>query len=267
MATAHQDAQPDMHLPELSWVAQAAQALGRAKPRPVEIIGPWASAKTLTAVQVARALDRPLLILTRGRLEAEGIHDDLCTFAGEIAERTASPRGKCCPTDTMNPADDIVAERMHTLQRLATAAAEGGGMYAVAPIRSFLQFVADPAHLLRDRIVLRVEEEHIMEDLLTRFVKMGYSREVMVEHRGDFSVRGGILDIFPISAELPFRVEFFGDEIESIRRFEPETQRSLEREDGCRHPAAFGKDPPLQPEQGPWPRGAHRVLYPATRLS
>ena len=67
--------------------------------------------------------------------------------------------------------------------------------------------------------------------MVHRLVGMGYERELMVEQRGELSVRGGIFDIFPISASLPYRVEFFGDEIESIRRFEPETQRSVEELD------------------------------------
>ncbi len=66
---------------------------------------------------------------------------------------------------------------------------------------------------------------------MARFVQQGYVRELMVEQRGHVSVRGGIFDLFPISAELPYRLEFFGDEIESIRRFEPETQRSVDSVD------------------------------------
>ena len=71
--------------------------------------------------------------------------------------------------------------------------------------------------LNRDRVSLKVGEEHNITALTKQLVGMGYDRELMVEERGHLSVRGGIFDVFPISAELPFRIEFYGDEIESIR--------------------------------------------------
>ena len=192
--------------------------------------GPWGSAKTLLAVQTAEALNRPLLVVAPGRIEAEAIHDDLITFAGE--ERAALfPAWEVLPSDTMNPADDIVAERMNTLKRLATAMDREEPLYAVFPIRALLQYVVGRKHLVRDTIQIEVGQDCDLENLLERLIKMGYDREVMVENRGEVSVRGGIFDIFPISSELPYRVEFFGDEVESIRRFEPETQRSIESVD------------------------------------
>ncbi len=85
-------------------------------------------------------------------------------------------------------------------------------------------------HLTSGTLTLEVGGEIELDALLERLIKLGYTREVMVENRGEVSVRGGIVDIFPISAELPYRFEFFGDAIESIRRFEPETQRSVSNE-------------------------------------
>jgi transcription-repair coupling factor (superfamily II helicase) len=201
-------------------------------PRPeVEVVGPWGSSKSLVAHQVAEALGRPLLVLTSGRIEAESVYDDLCTFAGE--DRVALfPAWEVLPTDTMNPADDIIAERMDTLRRLS-ASYEGGGtpIHAVVPLRSMMQRVISRKRLAGDILELRKGVEYDLNDLLEKLIKLGYTREVMVENRGEVSVRGGIVDLFPISAELPFRLEFFGDELESIRRFEPETQRSVSHED------------------------------------
>lgn len=218
-----------VRLPTFNVVDSVVQSLKRSDTPCVEVVGAWGSGKSLLPLQVAAALKAPLLILTAGRLEAEGVHDDLCTFAGED-QAALFPAWEVLPTDTMNPADDIVAERMNTLKRLSLAKDADTTMYTVAPLRSLMQYVVNQKRLAEDSLVLKSGEEYDLDDLLARFIGMGYTREPMVEHRGDISLRGGILDVFPISSELPYRLEFFGDEVDSIRRFEPETQRSISHE-------------------------------------
>ena len=218
-----------VRLPVFNTVDSIAQRLKRNDSPCVEVVGPWGSGKSILPLQVAAAMEAPLLILTAGRLEAEGVHDDLCTFAGE--ERAALfPAWEVLPSDTMNPADDIVAERMNTLKRLSLAKEDGTPLLTVAPLRSLLQYVVNQKRLAEDSLAVKTGEEYDLDELLARFVGMGYVREPMVEHRGDISLRGGILDVFPISSELPYRIEFFGDEVDSIRSFEPETQRSISNE-------------------------------------
>jgi transcription-repair coupling factor (superfamily II helicase) len=219
-----------LDFPKLAVVEAVTRHLSTKRPRAVEVVGAWGSGKTLIAVQTAQALGCSLLIVAPGRIEAEAIHDDLSTFAGEDA--TAQfPAWEVLPSDSMSPADDIVAERMNTLRRLTAAAEAGAPMHAVMPVRSLLQAVVQRSQLTRDTLTLRAAGECDLEKLLDKLLKMGYEREPMVEQRGEISLRGGIFDIFPISSELPVRLEFFGDEIESIRRFDPETQRSVERLD------------------------------------
>jgi len=213
---------------QLALIPDLIKALGRKAKDPVEVVGPWGSGKTLIAFQAARARNSAVLIVTPGRSDAEAIYDDLCTFAGED-KAALLPAWEVLPTDIMNPSDDIVAERMNTMKRLAAALERGGPMCVVMPVRAFLQRVPEPKRLTGDTLTLRSSAELPIDQLLEKLIKMGYTREVMVENRGEVSARGGIVDIFPISSELPYRVEFFGDEIDSIRRFEPETQRSVEQ--------------------------------------
>ncbi len=195
--------------------------------RSASVFGPWASAKSLIAVQVAHALGCPLLLITSGRIASEDVYEDVCTFAG--ADKCALlPAWEVLPTDAMAPADDIVAERMNTLKNLASAITDKKNLFTVIPVRSLMQYVPKRERLSSDTLTLAKGEEHDLEDLLLRLAELGYNRELMVEQRGEMSLRGGIFDIFPISGELPYRLEFFGDEIESIRTFEPETQRSVE---------------------------------------
>ncbi len=214
-------------------IQDIAKLLSRKAPSQVEVVGAWGSAKTLTAVQAAQAVQRPLLFVTAGRMDAEAVHDDLATFVGE-EHAALFPAWEVLPSDTMNPADDIVAERMNTLKRLATALETGEAMHTVAPVRALLQYVTPLKRLQADTLSLETGQEYDLETVLEQLIGMGYVREVMVEQRGEISVRGGIIDVFPISSELPYRIEFFGDELDSIRRFEPETQRSVEAVDAVR---------------------------------
>lgn len=194
----------------------------------VEVVGAWASGKVLVAAQLAEHAQRSLLYLTHGRIEAEDAYEDLITFAVESHECVHMPAWEVLPTDTMNPTDDIVAERMNGLNALLKAQESGKPVALSLSVRSLLQQVINRSHLQKDTVDILVGEEYDLEDLAKAFTNLGYSRELMVEERGDFSIRGGILDIFPISGEMPCRAEFFGDEVESIRFFEPETQRSIE---------------------------------------
>ncbi|MCH8204718.1 MAG: transcription-repair coupling factor [Candidatus Hydrogenedentes bacterium] len=215
-------------MPILQVVAEVAGLSAAQRAHGVEVVGPWGSGKVLVAAQVAEALGASLLYITHGRIEAEAAHEDLATFT-DPARCVLLPAWEVLPTDAMRPSDDIVAERMNTLNTMIRAEERGEPLMVSVSVRSFLQRVVNRKHLVQDRIDLKVGEEHDLEGIVQQLSKMGYDRELMVEQRGQMSVRGGIFDVFPISGELPYRIEFFGDEIESIRMFEPETQRSVER--------------------------------------
>ncbi|MDQ1255620.1 MAG: hypothetical protein QG656_212 [Candidatus Hydrogenedentes bacterium] len=217
-----------VRLPQLKIVDAIGRALSAGKP--AEVAGPWGSSKPLIAAQTAAHLGRPLLYVTPGRVDSESAQEDLATFAGED-RCLLFPAWEVLPTDAMAPADDVVAERMNTLKNLTLALDSGEVCHVAVPVRALLQRVVKRGRLEGRMLALEVGQEHDLEDLLAKLIEMGYVRELMVEQRGEMSVRGGIFDIFPISSELPIRIEFFGDEIESIRRFEPETQRSVARID------------------------------------
>src|SRR6185503_13529931 len=96
----------------------------------------------------------------------------------------------------------------------------------VAPIKALLQPTLAPAEATAATVLLRRGEEHNPDELVRRWVAMGYRAMPTVEEPGELNRRGGIVDIFPSGDELPLRIEFFGDEIDSLRRFDPITQRS-----------------------------------------
>ena len=222
-----------LSLPILQTVEKAARALGDTPRNRVEIVGPWGSGKTLIAVQLAQERNTSLLIAAPGRAEADAIYEDLSSFLPE-QQCLSFPAWEVLPTDVMEPADDIVAERMNVLMRLSETIESGEPVACVAPVQALLQRVAPRKRLNDQSLTFRVGDEYELDALLLKLIGLGYERDLMVERRGQMSLRGGIFDIFPIASELPVRIEFFGDEIESIRRFEPETQRSVGRCDHVR---------------------------------
>ncbi|NLN93477.1 MAG: transcription-repair coupling factor [Candidatus Hydrogenedens sp.] len=228
-------------LPEFSILSSLSAVFEKNKRGAADLFGVLGAAKALVPIQLAQKMDRSLLLITAGRIEAEALYDDIASYAGEES-CVHFPAWEVSPDEIMEPADDIVAERMNALERMADMTESNTPFYAVTSIQAFLQYVT-PLHTLQKKMLrLQVGEEHPMEKLIDQLIRRGYKREVMVEQRGDFSVRGGILDVFPMSAELPSRLEYFDDEIESIRAFEPETQRSVTRLEAIRIPPCSEKD-------------------------
>lgn len=103
----------------------------------------------------------------------------------------------------------------------------------VATIEEATQYILSPSDLKERIISLNVHEEVARDHLLENLVAIGYERTDQVEQRGHFSVRGDILDIFPVNSDNPYRIEFFDDEIDTIRLFSRDTQRSIETVDDC----------------------------------
>ena len=171
----------------------------------VDCVGSWGAGKSLLALQTAQSLSRSLLFITPGRLDAEAAFEDFLTFAGED-HCAYLPPWEVLPTDAMAPADDIVAERMNTMRRMMAASQASQPIYIVAPLRAIQQRVVAPGAIADQTVTFTVDEECDRESVVQQLVGLGYQREVMVEQRGHISVRGGILDVFPASEELPFRI-------------------------------------------------------------
>ncbi len=140
------------------------------------------------------------------------------------------PASDAMPYEHMSPGADVVAQRLRLLQEFANGTA---ALVTVAPIKAMLQPTLTPAEL-RDTLQLLQRGQDLPQDtLLRQLVELGYRAAPAVEVPGEFNRRGGIVDIWPAAAETPLRIEWFGDEIDSLRRFEPLSQRSEERLDAA----------------------------------
>jgi transcription-repair coupling factor (superfamily II helicase) len=202
----------------------------RAAQRPPElaVVCP-ASAQLFVACALApgEAEGGPLLVVTATGREADDLTAELRGVHG--AAVALFPSWETLPHERLSPGVDTVGARMLLLRRLARPddATLGPPLrVVVTTVRSLLQpMAADLADI--EPVTLRVGAELDFEHLTTRLVELAYSRVDMVAKRGEFAVRGGILDLFPPTAEHPVRVEFWGDEITEMRMFAVADQRSI----------------------------------------
>ncbi|HEY7103560.1 MAG TPA: transcription-repair coupling factor [Mycobacteriales bacterium] len=172
---------------------------------------------------------RPVLAVTATGRDAEDLVDALrCVLPAD--EVVGYPSWETLPHERLSPRADTVGRRLAVLRRLAHPStddpATGPVRVVVASIRAVLQPQVPGLGEL-EPVAARVGDVLDLEDLVERLVAVGYSRVELVEKRGEFAVRGGILDVFPPTEEHPVRVEFWGDDVEEVRYFTVADQRSL----------------------------------------
>jgi transcription-repair coupling factor (superfamily II helicase) len=187
----------------------------------IEIEGAPAARPLVVAALATKA---PVLVVTATGREADELVAVLDDLLGPdvVAD---FPSWETLPHERLSPRADTVGKRLAVLRQLAHP--EGQPLrVVVATVRSLIQPMAPGLGELAP-IDLRPGAEQDFEELITRLVELAYTRVDMVEKRGEFAVRGGIVDIFPPTAEHPVRVEFWGDEVSEIRAFAVSDQRSL----------------------------------------
>ncbi len=187
-------------------------------------------AAALTASASSGGVDKTVLVVTATARESDEIVAALrCLIE---AERVADyPAWETLPHERLSPRSDTVGRRLAVLRRLShpddAAARQGRVTVLVAPVRSVLQPQVKGLGDL-EPVVLRSGDVVELDDVVRRLAAAAYHRVDLVERRGEFAVRGGIVDVFPPTEEHPVRIEFWGDEVEEIRSFAVGDQRSLD---------------------------------------
>ena len=185
------------------------------------LAGPPAARPIVTATLAAKA---PVLVVTATGREADEVASAVSDLIGGAGVVTF-PSWETLPHERLSPRADTVGKRLAVLRRLAHP--EGDPIRVlVATVRSVIQPMAPKLGELAP-VRIKVGEEHDFEWLAERLVELAYARVDMVEKRGEFAVRGGILDVFPPTHDHPVRVEFWGDEVSELRPFAVADQRSL----------------------------------------
>ncbi|MGW7294212.1 transcription-repair coupling factor [Streptomyces xiamenensis] len=210
-------------------LAEAVTAARAGTRRQVDLVGPPA-ARALSVAALARGAGRTVLAVTATGREAEDLAAALRSLLPPDGV-VEYPSWETLPHERLSPRADTVGRRLAVLRRLAHPSADDPGAgpvsVVVAPIRSVLQpQVAGLGDL--EPVSLRGGQSVQLERVTAALAAAAYQRVELVEKRGEFAVRGGILDVFPPTEEHPLRVELWGDEIEEIRYFKVADQRSLE---------------------------------------
>ncbi|HUA87066.1 MAG TPA: transcription-repair coupling factor [Bryobacteraceae bacterium] len=186
------------------------------------------TAKALYLVLLWQATERPLLVISDSPQRAESLSELTETFFNLLVAHSGAgpqliPALDVLPGQKLSPHAEITGARAIALWRMANAAVP----ITVAPAASALFRVHAAEHYRRLALELRVGEELPLDAIEAHLNSIGYEKRDPVEMVGEYSIRGGILDVFPADNARPLRVEFFGDEIESIRRFDVDSQRSV----------------------------------------
>ncbi len=202
------------------------------KNKRIEIVAPVSSNSSLLAViadlRGQEKLNRFQLVIVPSGREAEDIQSEIQSLDPE-AEVMQFPSWETLPHERLSPSPETVGRRFMTLARLAELSKGKNqakeNTYLLVSIRAILQPIV--AGLEKYPPLTLVQgKDYLLPELTLKLVEQAYSRVDMVSRRGEFAVRGGILDIFPTTAEHAVRLEFFGDELEEIREFSVSDQRS-----------------------------------------
>lgn len=180
--------------------------------------------------RVAAGRAPALFVITATSREGEALRESLEPYL-DGAEILEFPAWETLPHERLSPSAETVGRRLHALRRLREWATDGAGprhpLVVVASVRAALQPVADNLGDLEPIELVAGGRGYDLPHISASLVDLAYARVDMVSRRGEFALRGGILDVFPPTADHPVRVEFFGDEVEELRAFSVADQRSL----------------------------------------
>jgi len=188
------------------------------------ISGLAGSARQVMVAALREQLDRPLLIVTHNLYAAQKIAEDLQEICASD-QVMLYPANELTLIDIAASSPETVAQRIAVLSKLAA----GFRGIVVVPYAGLRKLLPVKDTYAASKLTLAVGKQANLHDVMTSLVKLGYERSEIVEKKGEFSVRGGIVDIYPFTSDEAYRIEWFDDEIDSIRTFEPPDQRSVDR--------------------------------------
>lgn len=187
------------------------------------ISGLAGSSRQTAMTALYQETNRPLCVVTHNMFQAQKVYEDLVELVSP-EQILLYPGNELIGSELAIASPEMLAQRIHVFNRLA----KGFTGILVVPFAGLRRLVVPPEVWQQAQITLQAGQELALEDFLHRLVELGYERVDLVERKGEMSVRGGIIDLYPIDSEWPVRIELFDVEIDSIRTFDMVTQRSHE---------------------------------------
>ncbi|GAB3272113.1 transcription-repair coupling factor [Parahaliea aestuarii] len=190
-------------------------------------LGPlYGSAQTRCVAELA-SRERLLLVVTADTSAAITLERELPFFLAPGIELLAFPDWETLPYDSFSPHQDIISERLSTLHRLPSV--RGGVL--VVPMPTLMHRIAPTEYIAGSSLVLAPGDTVDVDTFRRNLERNGYRNVDTVYEHGEFALRGSLLDIFPMGSETPFRIDLLDDEVDTLRTFDPESQRTVEKVD------------------------------------
>ncbi|KHE71483.1 transcription-repair coupling factor [Halobacillus sp. BBL2006] len=188
------------------------------------VAGLSGASRSLMISLLKESLNRPVLLITHQLVQAQQLYED-------IQELTDSSQVHLYPVNELIASEIAIASpelRSQRIDSLSQWLKQDTGIL-IAPVAALKRIMPPKSYWEHNQLPFRVGEDIDLDNYLERFIRMGYERTEMVATPGEFSLRGGIIDVYPLTAEYPYRIELFDTEVDSIRTFDSETQRSHEK--------------------------------------
>ncbi|MDR7049242.1 transcription-repair coupling factor (superfamily II helicase) [Duganella sp. 3397] len=175
------------------------------------------------AALALKAQGRMLAVITSSAADAQRLRDEIPWFAGDEVRCHLLPDWETLPYDAFSPHQDLVSERLATLHEISSGQCD----VMLVPATTALVRMAPPSFLAAYTFFFKKGESLDEARLKAQLTLAGYTHVTQVMSPGEYSVRGGLIDLFPMGSALPYRLDLFGDTVETIRTFDADTQRSL----------------------------------------
>ena len=214
------------------------------------VAGVSGSARSLLVSIINQSAQRPVLLITNQLLQAQQLYDDLAEFVGD-ANLHLYPVNELIASEIAVASPELKSQRIAAL----TAWSETNKGILIAPVAALKRMLPPKEYWSKNQLMFTDGEEIKIAHYLSSFVEMGYKHAAKVTAPGEFSQRGGIIDIYPLTEKHPIRIELFDDEVDSIRNFDADTQRSLDK----RKTAKIGPATELLLTEGDMDSGAERI--------
>ena len=202
----------------------------------------YGAAGALALAEAAPRADGPLIVITQNSRDAEALGDEIAFFSGAGIAVNVFPDLETLPYDTFSAHPDITSARLATLAALPRART---GVWLVA-IDTLLQRLAPRSYVEAHSLKVHVGETLNLDALRARLTLAGYAAVTQVVAHGEFAVRGSLLDVFPMGSDSPYRIDLLDRDVETIRLFDPDTQRSGNKLD--RIELLPARETPLNPD-------------------
>ena len=191
-------------------------------------LGPFSGCADAQCIAELATPGRLLVVITADTSSSLVLERELPFFLDGSSEILVFPDWETLPYDNFSPHQDIISERLNTLYHLPSMS-EG---ILIVPVPTLMHRLAPTQYIAGSSLVLQTGQSLNVEQFRGNLMHNGYINVETVYEHGEFALRGSLLDVYPMGSELPFRIDLLDDEIDSLRTFEPESQRTVDRVDG-----------------------------------